>query len=376
MIHKLLIVSLLIGISISDTTQKTENVANSNIQNIIEKNAKRFLKAKNVNSVSIGIVKSGEKYSGHYGEITKGKGDTPNDETLYEIGSVTKTLTGFILAKAVIEEKIDLEVDIRNYFNGDFSNLEFNKKPITVRNLITHTSGLPLFLPNEMNGLYETLAPNVPEKYLELEKEYDKERFFDDLGEYTLTQEPGTRYSYSNVGTEILGYILEKTYNKSIDQLYQEIFTQYGLEDTQIMLNTEQEERLVKGYWLSNDLHSPNNLNALWATGSGAKMTMSDMLDYAKLQLDDANEVVKESHRILSDKQTSRTTAYLWDVKQDKYGTYYNHHGGTSGVQNWLFIFPKYEVAISIITNHSSAKTPRLLSKTAKNILDNLLKLD
>ncbi len=339
----------------------------------IDKYGQGFIKNKHVNSVSIGILKEGITYTGHYGEITKGKGDTPNNETLYEVGSVTKTLTGFLLAKAVLEKRIDLDDNIQKYLKSSYSNLVYNDQPITIRHLITHTSGLPLFLPKEMNGLYETLAEDVPEKYLALEKQYSKDQFFKDLGDITLTQEPGINYSYSNAGTEILGHVLETIYDKSVDVLFQETFSNYGMNNTNISRNTVEGENPVKGYWLSNTKHSPNNLNTLWATGSGANMTMNDMLQYAKLQLDRSNEIVQESHRILSSNNSSRKTAYLWDVKQDKYGTYFNHHGGTSGVQNWLFIFPKYDLAISIITNHSSTKTPKLLSKTAQKILKEVI---
>ncbi|MEX2565090.1 MAG: hypothetical protein WD431_04050 [Cyclobacteriaceae bacterium] len=59
----------------------------------------------------------------------------------------------------------------------------------------------------------------------------------------------------------------------------------------------------------------------------------------------------------------------------NKYGTSYNHHGGTSGTQNWLFIFPDHQLGISIITNQSGPKTPNLLSKTVKRILKDIIKV-
>ena len=96
---------------------------------------------------------------------------------IYEVGSVSKTITGYLVAKAVLEQKIKLEDDIRIYLEGNYSNLEYNGTPITIRNLITHTSGLPTFLPSKMNGLYEKLTKEVPNEYLALEKSYDKEKF-------------------------------------------------------------------------------------------------------------------------------------------------------------------------------------------------------
>jgi D-alanyl-D-alanine-carboxypeptidase/D-alanyl-D-alanine-endopeptidase len=66
--------------------------------------------------------------------------------------------------------------------------------------------------------------------------------------------------------------------------------------------------------------------------------------------------------------------AYYWRVWKDKYGTSYNHHDGTSGTQNWLFIYPKYNLGISVISNQSGPKTPKLLSKIVNKTLKELIK--
>ena len=377
MLNKFLLTCLFIGIVIGSKAQSPNSSQNQKdvIQSVLEKNAKRFLKGKNINSVSIGIVKDGETYTGHFGELTKGLNNTPTDQTLYEVGSVSKTITGYLVAKAVLDKKIDLEEDIRKYLPSDYPNLEFAGQPVTVRHLLTHTSGLPLFIPVAMNGLYESLKSDVPEKFLALEKEASKDSFFKELKNIKLENKPGTNYIYSNAGAEIIGHILEKAYTKPFEQiLKEELTTAYAMNNTVIRMNEEQKEGLVQGYWLDNDNPAPNQLNSLWATGSGMKMTMQDMMTYASLQLDEENPIVKESHRLLSGENVGTKTSYFWRVRQDKFGTSFNHHGGTSGVQNWLFIVPDYGLAVSIITNQSGSRTPGLLGRTAKSILNDLLK--
>ena len=93
-----------------------ENTSDDIISRIIQKNGQKFVKSKNINSVSIGIYKDGQVYTEHFGEIVKGKNNPPNDKTVYEVGSVSKTITGYLVAKAVLEQKIKLEDDIRIYF--------------------------------------------------------------------------------------------------------------------------------------------------------------------------------------------------------------------------------------------------------------------
>lgn len=368
-----LIIPGLILLSPNAYTQEKSN--GSAVTEAIEKNGNAFLKNKDITSVSIGVFKAGAVYTQHFGEIEKGKGNVPTDETIYEIASVSKTATGYLVAKAVLEKKINLEEDVRVYLKGAYPNLEYNQKPITIKHLLTHTSGLPGFLPKEMNGVFEKLNESVPDEYYALEKSYGKEQFLNDLKNLSLSVAPGTKYAYSNVGAELVGYVLETVYEKPIDELLQESFLKkYAMLNTAIELNETQKQKLVRGYWMSNTSPSPNQLNTLWATAGGLKMTMSDMLHYMELQLNSEDPIVAESHKVLYEEGSLLKIAYFWRVWNDKYGTSYNHHGGTSGTQNWLFIYPKYKLGISIITNQSGPDTPNLLNKTAKKILESIIK--
>lgn len=372
--HSLHIIIIIISILFCDKSFSQNNNINEDILKTIQKNGIKFLKNKNISSASIGIHKDGEIYTQHFGEIEKGKANPPDNETIYEIGSVTKTMTGYLVAKAVLEEKIKLEDEITMYLKDDFSNLQYNGKPIKIKHLLTHTSGLPMFIPMKMNRVFEKLNKNVPNEYFELEKSYDKKQFLADLKNVSISVEPGKSYSYSNAGAELIGYILETVYKKNIDVLMKESFlTEYGMFNTGIKLNETQKQKLVRGYWMDNETFSPNQLNTLWATGGGAKMTIIDMMRYIELQLNSQNPIVSESHRVLYEDGKTFKISYFWKVWNDKYGTSYNHHGGTSGTQNWLFIFPKYNLGISIITNQSGPKTPNELSKTVKKILKDII---
>src|SRR6218665_1258905 len=120
-----------------------EQISKQKIENAITKNALQLLEDKRFHSVSVAIYKDGKSTTKHFGELTIGKGNKPNDSTLYEIASVTKTFTGYIAAKAVLDKKINLDDDIRIYLDGPYPNLEFKGEPITIKHLITHTSGFP-----------------------------------------------------------------------------------------------------------------------------------------------------------------------------------------------------------------------------------------
>ncbi|PTB97112.1 serine hydrolase [Marivirga lumbricoides] len=359
---------------LSKKSYSQERDSNDIIVKTIEKHGKDFVSNKNISSVSIGVFNDGEIYTQHFGELEKGRANNPNNESIYEVGSVTKTMTGYLVAKAVKEGKINLEEDVRFYLKEDYPNLEYNDKPITIKHLLTHTSGLPMTLPVELNGVFENLDENVPTRYNEIEKSYDKQKFLMDLKKVSINVEPGTRYTYSNAGAELIGYVLEIVYEKSIDELLKDSFLDtYRMPNTAIELNQIQKDKLVKGYWMNNTTLSPNQLNPLWGSAGGVKMNLTDMLRYIELQLNNEDPIASESHKVLFEEGKTFKIAYFWRVWNDKYGTSYNHHGGTSGTQNWLLIFPDYRLGISIITNQSGPKTPKLLSKTVKKMLKDII---
>lgn len=125
--------------------KSVQEINKQNIENVITKNALQLLEDKRFHSVSIAVLKDGESTIKHFGELAIGKGNKPNDSTLYELASVTKTFTGYIAAKAVLDKKINLDDDIRIYLNEPYPNLEFKGDPIRIKHLITHTSGFPNF---------------------------------------------------------------------------------------------------------------------------------------------------------------------------------------------------------------------------------------
>ena len=372
--HILFLITLILTFILQKSSSQ-ERGNSDIIVKTIDKHGKDFVRNKNISSVSIGVLKDGEIYTKHFGELEKGRDNTPNNESIYEVGSVTKTMTGYLVAKAVKEGKINLDEDVRFYLKGDYQNLEYNDKPITIKHLLTHTSGLPMTLPVELNGVFENLDENVPNRYYEIEKSYDKEKYLADLEKVSINVEPGIQYTYSNAGAELIGYVLEIVYEKNIDELLKDsVLGKYRMPNTAIELDQIQKEKLVKGYWMSNTILSPNQLNTLWGSAGGMKMNLTDMLCYIELQLNNENPIVTESHQVLYEEDKTLKMAYFWRVWNDKYGTSYNHHGGTSGTQNWLFIFPDYQLGISIITNQSGPKTPNLLSKTVKKMLKDLIK--
>ena len=75
-------------------------VAQSPMQQQVTKLAQPYVDSKTVDALSIGVIKGDQTATVHLGKLNEG-GGPPNDDTLYEIGSVSKVFTGILLADAV-----------------------------------------------------------------------------------------------------------------------------------------------------------------------------------------------------------------------------------------------------------------------------------
>ncbi|PIF46883.1 CubicO group peptidase (beta-lactamase class C family) [Chryseobacterium sp. 52] len=323
-----------------------------NVENAITKNALQLLEDKRFHSVSVAVLKDGESTIKHFGELSIGKGNKPNDSTLYELASVTKTFTGYVAAKAVLDQKINLDDDIRIYLNEPYPNLEFKGENIKIRHLFTHTSGFP----------------NFPIK------SENKEAFLEGLKLIKIETKPGEIYSYSNTAPELTAYILEKVYQKSFEELVTELVLKPNkMNQTKFTLNDHEKTVLVRGYNDKNEL-MPNFTRTLWGGISGLHSTTPDLVKYMKLQLDKLNLIVNESHKKLYKEGSDFWEGYHWYILENGNTLIYRHHGGIYGMQNWFVIYPKQNIGISILTNTSFNETGEILEKVVDQLYDDINK--
>lgn len=367
----LLFTSVLI-LSCNHGTKIASTKTTDRTQIAIEKNGGSLLSDPKINAISIGVYKDGKIYTRHFGELDKGKKNMPTDSTIYEIASVSKSFTGTLVAQAVLDKKLDLENDIRKFLKGDYSNLEYKGNPIKVKHLITHTAGLPRFLPTRINDLFNNIDENLPFRIYDIEKDYNKVEFLNDLQSISINIIPGTSYGYSNADVELMAHILENVYQTSFEQLLQKyICERANMKNTKVHLSSSEVKHLANGYGEINNL-VPHFANTLWGAGGGLKSTTSDLVNYMKFQLENKNEVVAESHKLLYSNENMEM-AYLWPIFNDSEdGTYYNIHGGAFGTQNFLMILPKYDLGISIITNQSGPETQGKLWNTLITLLSEI----
>jgi len=346
------------------------------IKQIIDKNAKEFLKDSLINSLSIGLYINNVSLAFNYGELTKGKGDIPSNKTIYEIASVTKTFTGTLAAKAVLERKLTLEDDIRKYLPKPYPNLEYKGKPIKIKHLLTHTSGIigdVIALDTEITQ--DSNEIDFHKIVVAHENKKTKPIFFESLAKIKLTKKPGTSFNYSNAGTNLMGYILEKVYGEPFQKLIMnEVVTKAKMEDTYFNVPKNKRDRLANGYLLGKPMPETNLANTLWGAEGALKSTTSDMLKYISYQFRN-DKIVKESHKKIYEIDTDYWIGYFWwCIENQNYDLHFRHDGGISRAKNVLAIFPENKIGISIFTNESSISVNQRLNDLMHNIYNELKK--
>ena len=323
---------------------ETQKITVKEIAIVLENSAEKLLKDKRFHSVSIAVLKNDIEISRHFGELEIGKGNAPTNANLYEIGSVSKTFLGTLAAKAVLDKKISLTDDIRMYLDEPYSNLKLENNPITIKHLLTHTSGFP----------------NFPIKG------DSKPDFFEGLKEIKITS---FDYLYSNTAPELMAYILEKVYEMPYEELISKfILEPNNMKNTKFVLTEKDKLQLVKGYNGEGKL-MPNFKRSLWGGTIGLHANTTDLIQYMKLQLDETNPIIKESHKNFLKTPYDFSIGYHWNIIETNNAIVYRHHGGIFGMQNWFMIYPEYNMGISILSNASFNETGRILEEIAEEIV-------
>lgn len=154
--------------------------------------------------LSIALVKDGELvYSRGFSfrDLECGLRATP--ETLYGIGSVTKSFTALSIMQLVEEGKLSLNDPVSKYAPLD---LKFGEEPVRIWHLLSHSSGIPALAYAEAYIRHVTGADG---KWMPIASSQDLFNFMKDAKKWALTK-PGERWFYLNEGYVTLGYIIEK----------------------------------------------------------------------------------------------------------------------------------------------------------------------
>ncbi|WP_080054607.1 serine hydrolase domain-containing protein [Spirosoma aerolatum] len=348
----------------------TDNPLETTVDSLVERAAQQFMRLPQAVGLSIGIIKGGQPFVYNYGTIERGRQQLPTSQTVYPIASITKTFTGALLAQAVVDGKVQLNDDVRKYLTGDYPNLVYQGHPIRLVHLINHRSGLPFLLPNKPEAFSNTNTP-ASAVAMELMRPYSRTDFYNDLHQIKLDTIPGVAFKYSNTGAQLLGYILERVYEQSFEQLVQQKLTQpLAMRDTKITLTPSAQTRMAKGYDCEGIL-MPDSPDELQAAGA-LKSTVVDMLKYIQWNISEKSLTAKLTHQPTWTNGSQYASGLNWQMLQSAGNRVIWQDGNIPGFSSLCVNYPEQNLGIVVFANECDRTTASRIKAMTNQIIKQL----
>lgn len=293
--------------------------------------------------IIVGVIDAeGVEYFSH-GAMSP-SGGTIDEHTLFEIGSITKVFTGILLADAVARGEAAFGDPVRNYLPAGAVVPSRGGKEITLRELVTHRSGLPRmpdnFDPKDQDDPYA---------------DYTGALMLDFLAKHELQRDIGSQYEYSNLGAGLLGYALAQRAGTIYEKLITErVLQPLGMKETAITLTEAQKGRLAVGHSAGKPVKNWH-LDAL--AGAGAlRSTAADMLRFlsANMGLMETPLLTTLQGAYLERNETTEKdlfVAFGWHIWNRHGTTIVWHNGGTGGYRSWCGFVPERQTGVVVLTN-------------------------
>lgn len=196
-------------------------------------------------------------------------------QSVFEIGSITKTFTATTLADMVAKGEVKLDDPVAKYLPASAHVPSRNGREITLVDLATQSSGLPRmpsnFAPKDQTNPYA---------------DYTEQQAVDFVSSYQLPRDVGAKYEYSNLGMGLLGIALTRREGVSYEALVRKhVIDPLGMNDTRVTFTPSMRERLALGHDESGAVVSNWDIPGL--AGAGAlRSTVNDMLRYLQANVD------------------------------------------------------------------------------------------
>lgn len=266
-----------------------------------------------------------------------------NANTLFEIGSISKTFTALALASMVKEGKIKLTDHVQNYLPEQVKLPVKNGKHITFLSLSNHSSGLPR-LPTNM-PFSNPLNPYA---------DYTVDMMYEFLNDYKLLREVGEVHEYSNLAVGLLGHVLSLIDGKSYqDMVTDRVLIPLKMKNTFVNIPTSKTGLISDGH--NDQLNVTEHWQLPTMPGAGAlNSSATDMATYLKAniskeQLSDEFTLSQTSTASFGNPDTK--IGLGWFILKGKDNPYYMHNGGTGGFRSFIAFDQKQQKGIVILTN-------------------------
>ncbi|MBM7322862.1 beta-lactamase [Agrobacterium sp. S2] len=246
--------AILLTPALADDEARLKAITDAAIKPIMEKNG--------IPGLAVGISVDGESYIFTYGAMSKSTGQPVTAETLFELGSISKTFTAILATYAEANGHLSLSGRVKDYLPG-MKGSAFGD--VTLTHLGTHTAGgFPLQVPDNVKTETQLLA------YLK---------------SWKPSYGAGTHRTYANPSIGMLGYITAKAMGQGYDAAMQDtLFPALGLKDTFTVVPQAKLANYAQGY-TRNDEPARLTPGILSSEAYGVRSTATDMIRFVNANL-------------------------------------------------------------------------------------------
>ena len=282
-------------------------------------------------------------------------------QSSYRLASITKPMTASAILQLSEQGKIDLDAEIQTYVPY------FPRKPhpVTVRQLLGHLGGITHYKNRDVE--------------LHIKEHKSTREAIALFQDYELVAEPGSRYSYSTYGYNLLGAAIESVSGQTYgDYMRDHMWGPLGMLDTRMDDPVAIISHRVRGYRLIDNVLANSefvDVSSRFA-GGGTRTTVLDLLKFAR-GYQEGKVVSLASVALMTSPgvtQDGRATYYGlgWDLYPMNGHYMTSHSGGQNETRTLLFSIPGCRCALAAATNFESANIYVYVQRLAQVVLDEL----
>lgn len=342
--------------SLCMSTNSTSNERFNALCEQIERDMRQF----RVPGVAVGVLHDGQIDTAGFGvtHINHPLAVTP--DTLFQVGSITKTFVGTAVMRLVEQAKLNLDTPVKTYVPKWTLQDKDAEAGATLRHLLTHTGGWLGDYFDDFGWGDDAIA-----------------RYVAAMAALPQVTPLGKVYSYNNAGFNLTGRVIEKVTGKPFEEAMAELVIEpLGLDRTFFFPWEAMVHRFATGHISPYDVNEPVGVGVPWPIGrashpaGGVISSVKQLLKYAQFHMGDGNGVW--SAESLAQMKTPQVMSNIigdqWGlsfaVRQFGHATVIGHGGATKGQMATFQMVPASNFAIAILTNsdrgvqvHSAAVT-------------------
>lgn len=331
---------------------------------------KEMMAENEVPGVSVVLVdKNKVIWSEGFGWSSRDNNEALTSDTAMQLGSVTKLFTAIAIMQLVEQDKLDLDADLTNYLPEYSIQSRFQKKDFTIRQMLSHHSGLPSDL---LDGFkFYRGKDEVPSNLVEQFRAIPSQTKL-----LHMASEPGMIFSYSNLSYSLLGNVIERVTGKSYsDYIREHILSPIKMNGTFILTpKNSMLASLSNGYIDSQEIKGSfvRNLSA-----GGMASSAKDMAKFLQVFINDEESVLSQRSKAIMMQPQNGGVQMDGDLRSgigfrlsnlEKQPFSIQHGGDINPYHAYIQILPEQNLAIAVMTN--SDKGIGLVNYAATQILD------